>query len=136
MEQRGQGPTAMVRRFLLTEDPHPGVIQGVFVALYLLDVILRALGGSGVDAWPAIGLVLVIIITVLAAIAPWSTLPLWAVAVVPVLDLAALGLSRLDAAGGGAGLLVVIPALWLGAQVRDPWRRPVLGRRGVGRCRA
>jgi signal transduction histidine kinase len=105
-----------VRRILLTEDPHPGVIQALFVALYVLDLVLRSVGGAGASFGPGplIGLALVGIVGVVAAIAPWDTLPRWTVAAVPLLDMAALGLSRLDSAGAGAGLLAVLPALWLG----------------------
>jgi two-component system phosphate regulon sensor histidine kinase PhoR len=107
--------TSLVRRVLLTEDPHPGVIQGLFVALYVLDLALRSLG----DGWPLgpgplAGLVLVSVVGVVAAVAPWASWPTWVVGVVPVLDMAALGLSRLDPAGGGVGVLAVLPALWLG----------------------
>jgi signal transduction histidine kinase len=105
-----------VRRILLTEDPQPGVIQALFVALYVLDLVLRAVGGGGTPFGPGpfVGLALVGIAGVVAAVAPWATLPRWAVAAVPLLDMAALGLSRLDSAGAGAGLLAVLPALWLG----------------------
>jgi two-component system phosphate regulon sensor histidine kinase PhoR len=107
---------SIVRRILLTEDPHPGVIQGLFVALYVLDLALRSVGGGGspFGAGPLVGLALAGIVGVVAAVAPWATLPRWYVAAVPLLDMAALGLSRLDSAGAGAGLLAVLPALWLG----------------------
>jgi two-component system phosphate regulon sensor histidine kinase PhoR len=107
---------SIVRRILLTEDPHPGVIQGLFVALYVLDLALRSVGGGGspFGAGPFVGLALAGIVGVVAAVAPWATLPRWYVAAVPLLDMAALGLSRLDSAGAGAGLLAVLPALWLG----------------------
>ncbi|GAW49918.1 MULTISPECIES: sensor histidine kinase [unclassified Nocardioides] len=108
--------TGTARRILLTEDPHPGVIQALFVALYVLDLVLRAVGGGGAPFGPGplVGLALVGIVGVVAAVAPWATLPRWAVVTVPLLDMAALGLSRMDAAGAGAGLLAVLPALWLG----------------------
>jgi two-component system phosphate regulon sensor histidine kinase PhoR len=108
--------TGTARRILLTEDPHPGVIQALFVALYVIDLVLRAVGGGGTPFGPGplVGLALVGIVGVVAAAAPWATLPRWAVAAVPLLDMAALGLSRVDTAGAGAGLLAVLPALWLG----------------------
>jgi signal transduction histidine kinase len=112
-------------RLLLTAEPDPGVLQGVFALLYVLDLTLRAVGGSNpLDAggWPTVGLVLTAITCVLAVTLPWHRLPWWGVGVLPMLDLAALGLSRMDPQGGGAGILAVVPALWLGRQ---------FGRRGA-----
>ena len=59
-------------------------------------------------AWPRCG-----------AVAP---VPVGLLCLLPVIDLGVVGLARLDAQVGGAGVLAVIPALWLGA---------VLGRRGA-----
>ncbi|MGY2702868.1 ATP-binding protein [Nocardioides sp. HB32] len=113
------------QRLLFTDEPDPGVLQGVFALLYVLDLTLRAAGnGSPLDVgmWPTVGLALTAITSVLAVAVPWERLPPWAVGLLPMLDLAALGLSRMDEQGGGAGILAVVPALWLGRQ---------FGRRGA-----
>jgi two-component system phosphate regulon sensor histidine kinase PhoR len=107
------------RRLLFTDEPDPGVLQGVFALLFVLDLTLRAVGGSPIDlsSWPAAGVALTALTCVLAVTVPWSRLPAWAVGVLPLLDLAALGMSRMDPNGGGAaGVLAVVPALWLGRQ--------------------
>jgi len=104
------------RRLLFSDAPDPRVLQGVFAALFVLDLALRRVGGAspGLHSWPAAGLV-VTVVTCLASLAvPWERVPAWSVAVLPVLDLAALGLSRLDVQSSGAGILTVVPALWLG----------------------
>lgn len=119
--RRGSGTA---RRLLFADEPDPRALQGVFVVLFALDLTLRSLGGSGfhVSSWPAVGAVLALLALVAAAVVPWSRAPWWALGVLPVVDLAALGLSRLDSLSSGAGLLAVVPALWLGRQ---------FGRRGA-----
>ena len=112
-------------RLLFTDEPDPGILQGVFALLYVLDLTLRAVGaGSPLDlgTWPTLGLLLTAVACVLALLVPWDRLPPWAVGLLPMLDLAAIGLSRMNPQGGGAGVLVVVPALWLGRQ---------FGRRGA-----
>ena len=106
------------QRLLFTDEPDPAVLQGVFALLFVLDLTLRAVGGSplALGSWPTVGLVLTGLGCVAAVAVPWSSLPSWTVGVLPLLDLAALGMSRMDEAGGGAGLLAVVPALWLGRQ--------------------
>lgn len=113
------------QRLLFTDEPDPGILQGVFAFLFVLDLTLRAVGDASafdLGPWPTLGLVLTAVTCVLAVVVPWARLPPWAVGVLPMLDLAALGLSRMDAQGGGAGILAVVPALWLGRQ---------FGRRGA-----
>jgi two-component system, OmpR family, phosphate regulon sensor histidine kinase PhoR len=118
MERLHQRMLGLRHRLLFTDEPDPGVLQGVFALLFVLDLTLRAVGGSPLElgSWPAAGLALTAVTCVLAVVVPWSRLPAWAVGLLPVLDLAALGMSRMDTSGGGAGILAVVPALWLGRQ--------------------
>jgi two-component system phosphate regulon sensor histidine kinase PhoR len=118
MERLNHWVLGLRHRLLFTDEPDPGVLQGVFALLYVLDLTLRAVGGSPLElgSWPEAGLVLTAVTCVLAVAVPWERMPRWAVGVLPVLDLAALGMSRMDMAGGGAGILAVVPALWLGRQ--------------------
>jgi signal transduction histidine kinase len=108
------------RRLLFTDEPDPGTLQGVFALLFVLDLTLRAIGQAGSPlglwTWPTVGLLLTGVTCVLAVAVDWERLPGWWVAVLPMLDLAAIGLARMDAKGGGAGILAVVPALWLGRQ--------------------
>ncbi|MFC4783579.1 sensor histidine kinase [Nocardioides sp. MAHUQ-72] len=109
----------MARRLIFADEPDPRALQGVFALLFLLGRLLRDLGGDGLVArsWPALGIAVAVVACVAAVVVPWSRLPVWAVAVLPVLDLAALGLSRLDPQTSGPGILAVVPALWLGRQL-------------------
>ncbi|GAB6986367.1 sensor histidine kinase [Nocardioides pyridinolyticus] len=118
MERLHRTLLGLRHRLLFTDEPDPAALQGVFALLFVLDLTLRAVGGSPLElgSWPAAGLALTAVTCALAAALPWGRLPVWAVGVLPVLDLAALGMSRMDTAGGGAGILAVVPALWLGRQ--------------------
>jgi len=92
-------------------------------ALLVVDAVLLWAGGVPVtrDPWPWIGLGLALGLAVLVVLGPaavsggrgaWGA---WGVAVVCVLDIAAIGLVRLTPEPGGATLLVILPAIWLGA---------------------
>ena len=115
MRRRGSGTA---RRLLFADEPDPRMLQGVFVVLFVLDLALRSVGGSmiGLRSWPALGSVVVLVACAAAVLLRADRVPAWAIGVVPVLDLAALGLSRLDSLTSGAGVLAVVPALWLGRQ--------------------
>jgi signal transduction histidine kinase len=102
----------------------PGVPQTMFSALIVLDALLRYLGGNPVRpvSWPALALAIAVLATLASWVLPWRRLPVGAVAVLPVVDIGVAGLARLDPQVGGAGVLAVLPALWLGR---------MLGRRGA-----
>ena len=109
------------------DPPHdlaPWLPQTTFSALLVLDVLLRWLGGNPVAllSWPALAVVVAVLASLASVAVPWRRVPVGLVCVLPVIDLGVVGLARLDAQVGGAGVLAVIPALWLGA---------VLGRRGA-----
>jgi signal transduction histidine kinase len=106
------------RRLLFADDPDPRVLQGVFFALVALDYLLRHFDGSPIDlrSWPSLGLALATALTVAAFTVPWDRLPRGAVVVIPVLDILALGLARLDDRGSAAAAVIVVPALWLARQ--------------------
>ena len=111
--RRGSGLSG---RLLFSDAPDPRVLQGVFAALFVLDLVLRHVDGAfpGLTSWPAAGFVVTLVTCLASVVVPWERVPAWSVAVLPVLDLAALGLSRLDVQSSGAGILAVVPALWLG----------------------
>ena len=115
----------VVRTLVHASDLNPGVPQTAFSALIVLDVLLRWLGGNPVAllSWPALAVFIVVLTFLASVLAPWPRLSPGLVCVLPVIDIGVVGLARLDPQVGGAGVLTVIPALWLGR---------ILGRRGAG----
>ena len=129
---------SLTGRLFFAEDPDPRVLQGVFALMCCLSGALLVAGGStvtlrllarpragdparGSAAWPR-----------------WSRgdrAPTWALWVLPLADMAAArhGAARATASNG-IGILVVVPAIWLGPAVRPPRRRGLRpGRRRPGR---
>ena len=106
------------RRLLFADDPDPVLVQAVFGALFLADILLRAAGGSPLvlGSWPIAGLALVALAVAAAFAVPWQRALPWTIGILPVVDILALGLSRMDTGGGATGTLAVVPALWLGRQ--------------------
>lgn len=117
-------PVDAVRALVVTGDPDARALQAAFTLFVAIDFAIRSVGSGQVDlgGWPGAGLVLTVALTVASFLVPWERLPPGAVVVLPIADLAALGAIRLEPEGTAAGILVVIPALWLGRQ---------LGRRGA-----
>ncbi|WP_243060983.1 cell wall metabolism sensor histidine kinase WalK [Nocardioides sp. SR21] len=109
-------------RWLSTSMTDARIFQLGFTALYLLDLGLRFAFGARWPwlSWPMASLLL---IAVLAAVTPFlrPDRSVHAPVGLAVLDLAAVGMARLDP-DPSSGLLIVMPALWLGR---------VAGRRGV-----
>jgi two-component system phosphate regulon sensor histidine kinase PhoR len=106
------------RRLLFADDPDPRVLQGVIAVIVSLDYLLRTVDGSPIAlrSWPTLALALALVLTAATFVVPWSRLPRVAVAVIPLLDILALGLARLDSRGSAAAAAIVVPALWLGRQ--------------------
>lgn len=52
---------------------------------------------------------------VLAILAPWRSLPAWALGIVPIIDVAAIAVLRESAPLAGVGLLWAFPAIWIGS---------------------
>ncbi|MEP9361361.1 HAMP domain-containing sensor histidine kinase [Nocardioides sp. CN2-186] len=107
----------------------PRGFQIGFTALYALDVGLRITFGFRFawTSWPAVGLFLAIAALLLGVLAPWDRLSPSAPMMLPLIDLAVIGVTRLTPEGGN-GLLVVIPALWLGRR----WGRTGAVVTGIG----
>ena len=119
-----QEASPLRRRLLEVDDPDVRALQIVFTLLFVLDFVLRFVGAAGVAlrSWPTVGLVLALVLTVFTLVRPVRPRTTALVALLPLLDLAALGLGRLNQQATGAGILAIVPALWLGRQ---------LGRRGA-----
>ena len=105
-------------------SPRPVLLQAVFTGLVCLDLTIRTIAGrvESLLSWPGLALVRALAAAALSLSLPWRRLPPAAVAVLPVIDVAVVGVSRLGSLGAGAGVLVILPGYWLGR---------ALGRRGV-----
>jgi two-component system phosphate regulon sensor histidine kinase PhoR len=107
------------RGLVVRDSPDPRAAQTLFLLLVLADLSLRAPGTVTTDdvlrspTWPLVGLILVLVAQVGASVTPWSRTPDWVIAAFPVIDLAALGLLRLNPEASGAGIVAVLPAVWL-----------------------
>ena len=101
-------------------------MQGVFTGLIALDFTIRVVAGT-VDTWASsavAALVMAGIAVVLVVAVPWDRLPAEAICVLPVLDIAVVGTSRLTSLVAGAGVLILLPAYWLGRTLG--WRGVVV----------
>lgn len=91
--------------------------QLIFTALYGVDVGIRLAFGFrfGAVTGPGIGVILAGLLAVAAVAVPWRRSDPRLAVLLPVADIAVIGVTRL-APEGGNGLLIVFPALWLGRQ--------------------
>ena len=104
----------------------PRWLQLGFTVCFLFSLGLLLLGGSSLTASSLLGAAtgLCLGITAVVLVLPWSRLPRGLVALVPILDIAAIGLSALDSSGWAAAPQIVYPVLWLSGQFN---RRGALG---------
>ncbi|NHC24105.1 HAMP domain-containing histidine kinase [Nocardioides sp. IC4_145] len=110
-----------LRGVLLASTTDPRAIQGGFALLVAVDVALRLVGGVRVGlSAPAVAVLAVLVLLAVTLVAH-GRMSMRAVEALLVADIAVVGIARLSPEGG-SGLLVVLPALWLGR---------LLGRRGA-----
>ena len=103
---------------LQTSDPRlPQTVLLVPVAALLLVIALVA-PDRLLRPELLVGLALLALATVVAWVVPWPRLTAGAVAVVPLLDMAAIASMRLLPQVGAVAALVVLPAIWLGLVLR------------------
>jgi signal transduction histidine kinase len=96
--------------------PKPLIRQAVLAFPVLIDLAVRLAMGDVHGGLYLPGLALLALATAVAAVA--ARAPAWLVALLPWLDLGAVGLMRLVPDGNGLGLLAVLPAMWLAADHR------------------
>ena len=112
----------VVRALTTSGRPDPRLPQAVFTAFVLLDVGVRAVAGRPVElvAWPTLGVLLAVLATAATLVVSWDRVDRAWLVVLPLVDIAALGLVRLTPEGSAAGILVVLPALFLGRVLGRP----------------
>ena len=112
---RSRPPAHPVRRFTVRNVLDPRWLQLGFAVAFLFSMGLLAVGGSSIAFPSALGVatMLCAVVTVLVMVLPWHRLPRPAAALVPILDIAALGICSLDSAGWAVAPVLVLPVLWL-----------------------
>jgi two-component system phosphate regulon sensor histidine kinase PhoR len=103
------------RRFTFHDVLDPRWLQLGFAATFLLSMGLLVVGGStlALDSLLGAATMLCLAITAVVMAVPWRHVPRPVAALVPVLDIAALGLSSLDSSGWAVAPVLVLPVLWL-----------------------
>lgn len=93
------------------------VLQQMMLAGSVLIIAIFVLaGGYPGDLQLFLTAVLVLlVITAVTLLVPWNSLPVLAVAIIPVIDIAIILLLRISYPSGGFGLLWIFPVIWLSA---------------------
>ena len=112
-------PEPEVVRQAIAAVRKPLIRQVLLLAPLALDLVVRlALGYLTWTSYATCGLLLVLAATMVAGVDARRHLPQVVGVAVLVLDLAGLGLMRLVPEGNGLGALVVLVAMWLGADLQ------------------
>ncbi|MFG6445822.1 sensor histidine kinase [Microbacterium sp. P06] len=100
----------------VTRDRAVLLNQSLLSGVALVAIAVAIAIGQVVDPTTFLyGAALLFATTAAAMLVPWQRLPYWAVAVLPIVDIVALGLLRDSAPNAGLGLLWAFPAMWIGA---------------------
>lgn len=92
----------------------PRLAQSLLTLLFALDLAARFAGPVDSGRWPQVAAGVLAVLTLATFVTRWEQLPPAAPSVVAVADIAVLGLARLDPQQGASGILLVLPALYLG----------------------
>jgi signal transduction histidine kinase len=108
-------PARTEHRFSVHDVLDPRWLQLGFAAGFAFAMLLLVIGGSTItlDSILGVASILCAAVTALTLVLPWRRLPRGCAAAVPLLDIAALGISSLDSAGWAVAPLLVLPVLWL-----------------------
>lgn len=117
---------ARADRHSLHDVLDPRSLQVGFAVAFLLAIGLIVLGGSSLAVASLLGSATMLCLgtTALALVVPWKRLSHPASALLPVLDIAAIGIAALDSSGWACTPLLVLPVLWMAGQFH---RRGALG---------
>ena len=107
-------------RGLLTARPAPWAWQCVFAAALAVGLLLLVAGGAFTTprSWLGLAALMGAVTTLLTPLVPWTRLPRAAVCVVPVLDIATLGVAGMDVSGWALAPLAILPVLWCAVELR------------------
>jgi two-component system, OmpR family, phosphate regulon sensor histidine kinase PhoR len=113
--RRSRALTPADRRFNLRDGLDPRWLQLCFAVCFAFAMALLALGGSSFHVASLLGIasLLCLAVTGLVLVTPWQRVPRPVAAIVPVLDIGAIGISALDPAGWAVAPLLVLPVLWM-----------------------
>src|SRR3954451_15416709 len=102
-------------RFTFHDVLDPRWLQLAFALSFAFPMGLLLLGGSSPEVVSLLGAasLLCLSVTVVVMVLPWDRVPRLGAALVPVLGIAALGLSALDPDGWAVAPLLVLPVLWM-----------------------
>lgn len=114
--------TDRIGAMITGEAADPRAPQTAFLvpAVALLSLLIGFTPGQARDLLVISGIALIALATLATFTVPWPRLPPLAIVSIPLLDLVAIGLLRLNPQVGAVGVLVVFPAMWLGTVFR--WR--------------
>ncbi|KQW52454.1 hypothetical protein ASC77_24000 [Nocardioides sp. Root1257] len=106
---------AVWRLVWLRGEPDPRILQLGFTVLLAAEAGLRVVGGIALswESWVVRAVVLSALLTVLSWCVPGARRRT-SISVIAILDIGVVGVALLSNEDGGLGLLVVLPALWLG----------------------
>jgi signal transduction histidine kinase len=109
-------------RGLFTARPSPWAWQCVFAAALTLALLLLAAGGTFTElrSWFGLAGLMALGTTLITPVVPWRRLPRAAVCVVPVLDIATLGIAGIEASGWALAPLMLLPVVWCALELRLP----------------
>ncbi|TGY37652.1 PAS domain-containing sensor histidine kinase [Microbacterium laevaniformans] len=100
------------------------VLCAVVGVLFFIGIATASLTDGGLFG---IAVLLVVLGGVAGLAVPWSRLPLYAVTVIPIVDIVAIALMRIAEPNAAFGLLWVFPAMWLSAIGRAGFAISVVG---------
>ena len=122
MSRASRSPAHPDSRFSFHDVLDPRWLQLGFGVAYVFSIGLLGLGGSPlmIGSLLGAGTIMCLSVTALTMVVPWRRLPQPLIAVVPVLDIGAIGLSALDPSGWAVAPLLVLPTLWMAGTFHRP----------------
>jgi two-component system phosphate regulon sensor histidine kinase PhoR len=111
-------PTAQLSRRRLGRSVF--MTQLLLAGAMVLLVVMAEVAQPDMLADPVffLGMVLIFLISGLAAVIPWDAVPKWVIATLPVLDIIGICMMRVSQPSLGVSYLLVFPVIWLATHFR------------------